>query len=104
MQESRFETSVRSLEAKMNNSFPAPSQLGEMIHNYRLNGYTEDPDKAILENLNSITSEELKNYYNNNVRGTVKAYVIVGDKKKLPMSELAKFGTIVELTKNDIYK
>ncbi len=104
MQDSRFEATVSSLEAKMNNGFPAQREIGEIIHDYRTVGYTEDPDKPIYENLHSISIDELKNYYNSNVRNATRSYVIVGDKKKLPMSEFAKFGKIVELSKDDIYK
>ena len=69
-----------------------------------LDGYKADPDAEILAGLPSVDAGTLRAYYDRNVLPAPVVWIIVGDRKTLPMNEIARFGTIVELEKKDIYK
>ena len=62
------------------------------------------PDAEILAGLPSVDSGTLRAYYDKNVLPAPVVWIIVGDRKMLPMNEIARYGTIVELEKKDIYK
>jgi hypothetical protein len=47
---------------------------------------------------------DIVSYYKDNIQNRPRAIIIVGNKKKLPMEQLAKYGNIVELKKRDIYR
>ena len=104
LKETRLDASARSIVAKANNGYPSFRYVGSSIHEYELNGYKEDPDRVVLDNLPSVTAETLKEYYESVVRKAPVIRIIVGDKKTLPMDELARYGTIVYLKEKDIYK
>ena len=104
LKESTFTASVQSISATANNSYPSFRGVASTIHNYELQGYTEDPNKAILANLPDITLGSLKAYYDEFIKSAPRCLVIVGDRTKLPMDKIAEYGKIVELTQKDIYK
>ena len=96
--------SERAIVARANNNYPSFRGIAEYIYGQQVIGYTEEPNKVILESLGSITPESLAEYYNKVFRPAPVHHIIVGDRKTLPMEELAKLGKIVELTQKDIYK
>ena len=104
LKETRLDASARSIVAKSNNGYPSFRSVGSTIHGYELSGYRDDPKRVILENLPSVTAESLKEYYESVVRKAPVHRIIVGDRKTLPMDELARYGTIVYLKEKDIYK
>ena len=96
--------SKRALVSQANNSYPAFRSIAEYIYGRKLLGYTEDPDKVILENLDAVTIESLAEYYDRVFRPAPVHHIIVGNRKSLDMEALAKLGKIVELKEKDIYK
>lgn len=104
LKESTFTASVQSIVSEANNSYPTFRGVASSIHNLGIKGYTEDPNKAILDNLSAVSLESMKAYYDEVVKTSNKCLIIVGDKAKLPMDKIAEFGKIVELTQKDIYK
>ena len=104
LKETRLDASSRSVVARANNGYPSFRSVGSAIHGYEQSGYQDDPKRAILENLPSVTAGTLKEYYESVVRKAPVHRIIVGDRKTLPMDELARYGTIVYLKEKDIYR
>ena len=104
LREEGIAAATRSLVSRANNSYPSFRQIASSVHNWEVTGYKEDPNRCILENLGGVDGAALGAYYNSVVAPSIRCWIIVGDRKKLPMDEIARFGRIVELKKNDIYK
>ena len=104
LKENSLESAIYSIVGKANNGYPTFRSLPSSVSNYERLGYKSDPDKEVLENLSSIDAATLKAYYDANVIPAPVAWIIVGDRKTLPMEEIARYGTIVEFEKKDIYK
>ncbi len=104
LDEARLGASVRNTLSRVNNAYPEARDVAEEIFDYEHLGYSEDPNRKIVDNLDTVTPERLRRYYEEVVRKAPVSYVIVGDRKALPMDEIAKFGPIVELKFEDIYR
>lgn len=104
IKENNLESARYSIVAKANNGYPTFRSLPATVSNYDRLGYTEDPDKVILDNLQGIDAAALRAYYEKAVAPAPVVWVIVGDRKAMPMDEIARYGTVVELKKADIYK
>lgn len=104
LKESSFTASVQSLASQANNNYPTFRGVASSIHNCEVKGYTEDPSKAIVDHLDEVSLEAMKNYYDSFVAPAPRCLIIVGDRDQLPMDKIAQFGKIVELTQKDIYK
>ena len=102
--EARLDASVRNTLSRINNNYPEARNVAEEIIGNEALGYTEDPNRKIVDNLNAVTPERLRRYFEEVVRKAPVSYIIIGDRKALPMDEIAKFGPIVELKFEDIYR
>lgn len=88
----------------INNSYPSFREIGQTIALYRAQGYKADPDAALAESLKTVTDKDVYDYYNNNVKGRPYILVIVGNKAKLDMQKLSKYGKVTELKLEEIYR
>ena len=104
VKENNLESARNAILAKANNDYPTFRELPAVVSEYERQGYDADPDKVILDNLSDIDAETLQSYYEQAVKPAPLVYIIVGDRKALPVEELSKYGEVVELKKKDIYK
>ncbi|MBO4924586.1 MAG: insulinase family protein [Bacteroidales bacterium] len=104
IKENALESARYAIVADANNDYPTFRSLPSIVQGYDRLGYTADPDKDVLDNISSIDSAALRTYYEKSVAPTPLTWIIVGDRKTLPMDEIARYGRLVELKKEDIYK
>ena len=104
IKENALESARYAIVADANNDYPTFRSLPSIVQGYDRLGYTADPDKDVLDNISSIDSAALRAYYEKSVAPTPIAWIIVGDRKTLPMDEIARYGRLVEFNKEDIYK
>ena len=88
----------------INNSYPAFRQLPNYVSNYRALGFAEDPRAAVANNVPALTTADMVDFYNQNIRQQPRAYFIIGNKKQLDLQALTKYGRVVELKKEDIMR
>ena len=94
----------QSLLNDVNNSYPTFRGKPLMIALSERNGYTCDESTALVEQLPSLTQADIEAFYRKHIKGQPYQMMIVGDAKKLDLKALARYGTIVKVKKDDIYK
>lgn len=101
-----FETSRRSCINALNANFPSFRDIGIRIATLRSQGHDCDNNTGLAELLESATMEDMVEYYENNIKGNSRHRVlgIVGDKSRLDMSALSRYGRIVILHESDIFR
>jgi predicted Zn-dependent peptidase len=75
--------------------------LSQMIRTWKNLGYTEDPLKYDQEKYNDLTFDQVMEFYTSNLKNKPVVFSIVGNKKKVDMKALGKFGKI-QMVKEDI--
>lgn len=100
----RIETIRSSLVQEAYASRPDFRDLTETFVGWKLKGYYEDPSKYKLPYYNKLTFDNIEKFYENNIKGKPVVICIVGDKKRLNMTEIAKYGKIVEVKESALYK
>ncbi len=99
-----LEAALNAIPASANNSYPSWRGVATAINSDELLGYSEDPAKAVLDNLGSVDAASLKEYYDTCILPAPRSLLIVGDKSSIPAELLSGYGKVVELTQKDIYK
>ena len=94
----------QSLLNDVNNSYPAFRGKPLMISLSERLGFTTDSETALVEQLPSLTQADIEAFYRQHIKDQPFQLMIVGDVKKLDMKTLARYGTIVKVKKDDIYK
>ena len=66
-------------------------------------GYTDDPQKTLLPEMEKMTFEDIAGFWQQHVKDVPTAIMIVGNKKNLDTKALAKYGKVVEVKIKDLF-
>jgi len=83
-------------------SKPGEREVTETVEKWRLFGYKEDPRIMQYDIYKSLEFDSIVDFYKRNIHGRPMLITIVGNKKKIDMKELAKYGKIVEVKSKSI--
>jgi zinc protease len=100
----RIETIRNSLVQEAFASRPDFRELSEKLVEWKLKGFAEDPAKYKLDTYKKLSFDDILNFYKTNIKGKPIVICLVGDKKRLNMTDIAKFGKLVELKGSTLYK
>lgn len=66
-------------------------------------GLKENPRPKVYEQIQSISLDDLENFFNENIKGRKYVYLVVGKKDKMDMEALAQLGEVKELDLDTIF-
>ena len=101
-----FEAVKRDAVNHINNNYPSFRQIGGRIASLRWNGYAKDSNEGLAERYANATMEDMQRYYETHIRHHEGHRVlgIVGNKSKLDMKALSRYGKVVMVRENDIFR
>ena len=94
----------QSLLNDINNSYPTYRAKPLLMAMMERRGYTSDHHTALVEQLPGLTQADIEAFYRQHVKDQPYQLMIVGNLKKLDMKALARYGNIVKVKKEDIYR
>jgi predicted Zn-dependent peptidase len=100
----RIENIRNSLIQEAFASRPDFRELSQKLVEWKLKGYYEDPAKFKLEAYKKLTFDDILSFYKKNIKDKPIVICLVGDKKRLNMKDIAKFGKIVEIKESTLFK
>ena len=66
-------------------------------------GYTEDPAKEQLPQIDALTFDDIVKFYETNIKGKPYAIAIMGNPKMIDLKKLEKYGKVVKLNDNKLF-
>lgn len=100
----RIESVRKNLTLSINASQPSFRWKSNSVANWKDQGYNEDPRKARYSGYETVTFNDIVDFYNTNIKDRPWVIVVAGDKSKMDMEQLKKYGAIKTLKLNDIIK
>jgi predicted Zn-dependent peptidase len=100
----RWETVISYLIQSALTNKPSFRDLTETIEAWKLRGYIDDPAKSKIEAFKKLSFNDMIKFYKNNIQSKPMAIAIVGDKKRINIEELKKFGKIIEINESDLFR
>jgi len=82
---------------------PSFRNLSQAIVNWKMKGYTEDPRKFKIETYNKLSFEQIVDFYSKSLKNKSIVIAIVGDKKRIDVKKLSKYGKVIELKEKELY-
>lgn len=104
IRESNIAAAKQAFVNTESNSYPNFRKMGNYIANARAAGYTEDIGKSLLAAIKPLGIEDVQDFYEKNVKGRPRILMVIGNPKTLNLTELATYGKVIELKKEDIYR
>jgi len=99
----RINEVIQTAFNQANNDYPSFRELSTKIALHKRNGYTEDPNRLLLDDIKTMNMSDIVHFYRSNVKDRTLAYVIVGNSRLMDMQRLSAFGDVVRLGKGDFY-
>ena len=104
LRENNIAAAKQSEINSINNRYPNFRSIGSTIDSYIMNGYTADPNTAATSIIPQLGFSDCKKFYDDYVKNRPVVYYIVGNMKTINRDILAKYGKVVELKKDDIFR
>lgn len=100
----RIDSLIRTEINRVNNAYPAFRDISTRIAEFRRDGYTDDPHRALLDDIRRMTMDDITRFYQAHVCGRKPVYVIVGNAHRIDRRRLATFGEIVRIHHQEFYR
>jgi len=105
MKEENLESARQSVLSDIQNDYPTFRGIAKYVANQRNNGYTADPNNETARLLPAITAQDIVQFHQQHVsNNNSRVWIIIGDKKVTDLNALSRYGKIVELKKEDVYR
>lgn len=105
MKESNLGAARQSVLNGIQNGFPTFRNMAGYVANQRMMGYTTDPQADVARLLPAVTVDAVKQFHQQHIANNKsRVWIVIGDKKLTDMTALARFGKVVELKKEEIYR
>lgn len=93
----------QSLRNEIHNSYPSFRKLPERVAYRKEQGFSEDPNRQLLENLNNLNMDSLLEFYNRRIKNQITCYLIIGDARRVDKEKLKQYGEIREVKAKEIF-
>ena len=67
-------------------------------------GKTEDPSGKYVSTLPSLSANDVADFFQKEIKTAPRVTVVVGNKKKMNLQQLSRYGRVVELKPNDFFR
>ena len=105
IKETNLDAARQSVLNDIQNGFPTFRSIASYVANKRMDGFTADPEAAIARELPAVTTQDVVQFHRQYVgENNNRVWIVIGDKKLTDMRALTRFGKVVELKKEDVYK
>lgn len=94
----------QAVRNEVNSAFPAFRDISLRWAFYQKEGFSEDPNRLLLQMLDGIGMDDLQRFYEAQLKGRPIIYTVVGNKRKINLEKLAAFGKIQYLKEKDFYR
>ena len=105
MKEVNLEAARQAVLSDIQNDYPTFRGMGKYVANMQGKGYTTDPNAEIARLLPAVSVQDVVQFHQQHIAGNKnRVWVIIGDKKQTDLKTLSRYGKVVELKKEDVYK
>ena len=105
MKENNLDAARQSVLNDIQTNYPAFRNMPAFVANQRMLGNTTDPNAAIAQLLPHVTAQDIIQFHQQHIAGNHnRVWIIIGDKKLTNLDALSRYGKVIELEKEDVYK
>ena len=105
MKETNLEAARQSVLNDIQNAYPTFRTMTAYVANQRMNGYTADPNADMARLLPGLSPQDVAAFHRQYIGANKsRVWIIIGDKKLTDMMALARFGKVVELKREHVYR
>ena len=105
MKEENLEAARQGVMNDIQIEYPTFRTITKYVANKMRDGHTVNPYTALAKLVPGITAHDVVQFHQQRIAGNQnRVWIVIGDKKLTDMKALARFGKVVELKKEEIYR
>ena len=105
MKVENLEAARQTVLNDLQNTYPTFRTIGRYVANQRMAGYSSNAATTMAQLIPGITAQEVEQFHRQHIASNPnRVWIIIGDKKLTDLKQLARYGRVVELKKEDIYR
>ncbi len=104
LRENNIAIAKREVINSINNNYPTFRKRGSEVAVDKVQGYVNSPSGYYVKHAKDVQPSDVASFFGEEIKGRTRVTMIIGDKKKLDMRKLQKYGSVVELKEKDIVR
>ena len=105
MKEENLEAARQSALNDIQNDYPTFREMGAYVANQRMDGYHTDSHADMARLLPAVNVQDMVQFHQQHIANNKnRAWIIIGDKKLTDLKALERYGKVVVLKKEDVYR
>ena len=105
MKEENLEAARQSALNDIQNDYPTFREMGAYVANQRMDGYHTDSHADMARLLPAVNVQDVVQFHQQHIANNKnRAWIIIGDKKLTDLKALERYGKVVVLKKEDVYR
>ncbi|NLZ94761.1 MAG: insulinase family protein, partial [Bacteroidales bacterium] len=97
LSEKRLDAAKENLINQAQSAYPNFRDKTQKIAQYKQFGYTNDPNKQLVDEVSGMSLSDLESFYKQHIQGQTVVYIVIGDRKKIDMTQLQHIGEFEEM-------
>jgi len=99
-----IEASRQEVLNDIQSNFPTFREMGTQVAALYRTGYSEDPNRQLARWMPTLRTSDVEQFHQQHVAPNKRIWLIIGDRKLINLKQLEKYGKMVELSKEDIFR
>lgn len=105
LKEENLEAARQAVLSDIQNDYPTFRGMGKYVANKLGEGYTNDPNNETVRLLPAVSDQDVVAFYQQHIANNQnRVWIVIGDKKLTDMKALSRFGKVVELKREEVYR
>ena len=104
LRERNLEVAKKEVVSSISNGFPTFRTIGTIIAAQMLEGLSSDPNANYVGTVPQLQSADVVDFFNKEIKSAKRVTVVIGNKKKLDLQQLARYGRVIELKPADFFR
>ncbi|WP_051522991.1 pitrilysin family protein [Prevotella sp. P6B4] len=105
MKEENLDAARQSILSDIQNAYPTFRSIAKYVANQLREGYTTDSNAKTAQLVPAITAQEVEQFHQQHIGSNKnRVWLIIGDKKQTDLQALTRYGKVIELKKEDVYR
>jgi hypothetical protein len=101
--EDKFATAKESLLTIEKSNYFNFREIPAVVYKWKAEGYTESPTPQVIETIESISFDEVLDFYHKTIQNKPVIISLSGNMKKISKFELSKFGIVRQVKEKEIF-
>lgn len=103
LDENRLNLVKKQIRNQLSNDYPTYRTISIRVAGMRREGFTEDPNRRLLQELDRVTIQDIRDFHTAYIRDAIRVYALVANQKAVDLRQLEALGAVERWISRELY-